>query len=122
MRAVYGSPPSPGAGRDAFAELVSDKMKKPELKLTDEALIATEQHCIAMLRYLRLPEEVRLVVDRHVAAAAVLVNEDSPGSERSERTYETAQHLAEGLRAHPSRDLHRPTEPESTRAEIGPKP
>lgn len=82
-------------------------MSEPIDPTSDEVLIATEQHCIAMLRFLRLPSAMRLAVHRQIGAASVFLGEDRTGAEPSEAVYETAQRLAEGLRAHPSRQLHK---------------
>lgn len=81
-------------------------MSEPVDPTSDEVLIQTEQHCIAMLRYMRLPAGIRNAVDRQIRAAAVLLNELGTGAEPSAAVYETAQRMAEGLRSHPSRALH----------------
>lgn len=63
----------------------------------EEALIETEQHCIAMQRYLGLPPQKRAVVDRFIEAARILQDHVGP-REPNARVYETARNLAEGLR------------------------
>jgi hypothetical protein len=70
---------------------------------TDETLIAVEQHCMAMVRFLTLPSDQRAAVERYLEAARRLVGRVQLDSE----IYQVAQRIAEGLRSHPSRDLHK---------------
>lgn len=67
--------------------------------MTDETLIAVEQHCIAMVRYLSLPRDQRAAVDRWIEAARKLVGRVELDAE----IYQTARVLAEGTRGHSSR-------------------
>lgn len=67
--------------------------------MTDETLVAVEQHCMAMLRYLALDPDQKAAVDRYIEAARRLTGRTDITSE----TYKLAQQLAEGLRSHPTR-------------------
>ena len=71
---------------------------------TDETLIEVEQHCIAMQRYWALPADQRAAVDRYIESARKLTGRVQTDAD----TYKLAQHMAEGLRSHQTREKGKP--------------